>query len=407
MSDRLKRFREQRGALVTEMRTLVDTAENEKRELTGDELAKHSTLFDKADNLRKQIEAEQRTVESERAAADAAAEAEERAAKNPEAAAKEDRAMKAFRSLLRGATPGGDVAAEMRALQAGSDTEGGYISAPGQFVAQLLKNVDNAVFVRNRATKFQVPKAESLGVPTLDTDLADADWTTELQTGSEDTSMRFGKRELRPHPVAKLLKVSKKLVRTSALPIETIINDRMAYKFGVTCEKAYMTGDGAQKPLGMFTASADGIPTSRDVSTGNTTTSVTWDGLINAKYSVKAQYWPNSAWVFHRDALKQISKLKDGDGQYLWRPSQREADPDMILGRPMEVSEYAPNTFTTGLYVGLFGDLSYYWIADALDMTVQVLRELYAATNQDGFIARQETDGMPVLSEAFARVALA
>ena len=71
------------------------------------------------------------------------------------------------------------------------------------------------------------------------------------------------------------------------------------------------------------------------------------------------------------------------------------------------MSEYAPNTFTTGLYVGLLGDFSHYWIADALEMTVQRLVELYAGTNQTGFIGRLETDGAPVLEEAFARVKLA
>ena len=74
---------------------------------------------------------------------------------------------------------------------------------------------------------------------------------------------------------------------------------------------------------------------------------------------------------------------------------------------PIHASEYAPNTFTTGLYVGIVGDWSQYWIADALDMTVQRLVELYAATNQVGLIGRMESDGMPVLGEAFARVTLA
>lgn len=405
MSDRLKRLREQRGVAVTEMRAIVDAAEAEKRDMTAEEMQKHTSAFNKVDGLRQQIEAEERTIEAERAAAEIAAEAEERN-KKP-AGTKEERAMRAFRGYLKSGSIFGEGAEDLRALQAGSDVEGGYIVAPGQFVAQLLKGVDNAVFVRKRATVFQIPKAESLGVPTLDADAADADWTTELQTGTEDTSMRFGKRELRPHPLAKRIKVSKKLLRASALPIESIITDRLNYKFGITAEKAYMTGDGQQKPLGVFTASNDGIPTSRDVSTGNTATSITFDGLIEAKYSVKAQYWPTSSWIFHRDAVKQVSKLKDGDGQYLWRMSVREGEPDSVLGRPMDISEYAPNTFTTGLYVGLFGDLSNYWIADALDLQIQRLVELYAETNQDGFIGRLESDGMPVLAEAFARVKLA
>ena len=81
--------------------------------------------------------------------------------------------------------------------------------------------------------------------------------------------------------------------------------------------------------------------------------------------------------------------------------------PDLLLSRPLNQLEYAPNTFTTGLYVGLFGDMSFYWIADAEDISVQRLVELYAATNQVGFIARAATDGMPVLEEAFSRLKLA
>ena len=73
----------------------------------------------------------------------------------------------------------------------------------------------------------------------------------------------------------------------------------------------------------------------------------------------------------------------------------------------MATSEWAPNTFTTGEYVGLLGDFSHYWIADALSMQIQRLNELYAETNQVGFIGRLETDGAPVLEEAFVRVKLA
>jgi HK97 family phage major capsid protein len=73
---------------------------------------------------------------------------------------------------------------------------------------------------------------------------------------------------------------------------------------------------------------------------------------------------------------------------------------------PVLVSEYAPNTFTTGLYLGLIGDLSYYWIADNMSMQIQRLVELGALTNQDYFIGRMKLDGMPVLEKAFVRVTL-
>jgi HK97 family phage major capsid protein len=102
-----------------------------------------------------------------------------------------------------------------------------------------------------------------------------------------------------------------------------------------------------------------------------------------------------------------VAKLKTGAGEYIWRESVRAGEPDLLLGLPTYMSEYAPSTFTNGLYVGILGDFSNYWIADALSMDMQRLDELYAATNQVGFIGRMESDGMPVLEEAFVRVKLA
>jgi HK97 family phage major capsid protein len=249
--------------------------------------------------------------------------------------------------------------------------------------------------------------AQSLGAPSLDTDISDADWTSELATGAEDTALKVGKRDLHPHPLAKRIKVSNKLLRLTGGGAETLVRDRLGYKFAVTEEKGFLTGSGAQQPLGLFTASAHGISTGRDVNADNTTTEIRFDGLKNVKYTLKGQYWSRARWIFHRDALKQIAKLKDGEGRYIWEQSVQVGQPDRILRFPVHMSEFAPNTFTTGLYVGILGDLSHYWIADALTMQLQRLVELYAETNQIGFIGRMEVDGMPVLEEAFVRVKLA
>ncbi len=256
------------------------------------------------------------------------------------------------------------------------------------------------------ATVIPVPNAASLGAPALDNDPADPDWTSEIKTGTEDSTMDFGKRDLYPHPLAKRIKVSKKLIRVSRMNIDNIVRSRLAYKFAVTEENSFLNGDGVNEPLGVMTASNLGISTGRDVSTDNTTTAIKADNLIECKYTLKAQYRRTAQWAFHRDAIKKIRKLKDGDGGYIWKQGLSDR-PDTILEMPMNECEYMPNTFTTGLYVGILGDFSYYWIADAMNMAIQVLTELYAETNQNGYIGRKETDGMPVLEEAFVRVKLA
>lgn len=409
MSKRLNQLREERNNLVTQARAVLSKAETEKRDLSAEEQGQYDKLMTDQQRKADDIGREERQVNLERELAsteikpvldDKGQEVRDLGPRNT----KEYRTVFG-KFLTEGARSlSGD---EVRTLQAGSDVDGGYLVAPMQMVDALLKAVDNSVFIRGRATKYRIASAASLGAVSLDTDLNDADWTAELATGNEDTAMKFGRRELTPQPLAKRIKVSNKLLRSAIQSVESIVNDRMAYKFGITQEKGFLTGHGANQPLGVFTASAQGVSTSRDVSTGNTTTAITFDGLIEAKYSLKAQYMAVAEWLFHRDAVKMLAKLKDGDGQYMWQASRTASEPDMLMGRPVNMSEYAPNTFTTGLYVGMFADFSKYWIADAMDMQVQVLKELYAETNQTGYIGRLESDGMPVLEEAFARVKLA
>jgi len=401
----IKSLREERSKLVHDARAIVDAAEADKREMTADESAQFDALMGKVDAKRSEIERLEKLTDAER---ELDAVVETRAREVAATGAKpSDRQMLAWRSWLANGRLGGNLSdEEVRAFQAASDTEGGYLVAPEQFVMQLIKFVDDAVHIRGLATIYQVSGNGKIGVPTLDTDAADSDWTTELLTGSEETTMRFGKRSMMPHPLAKRIKVSQTLLRVAAMPAEQIVLQRLAYKFAITQEKAYLTGNGVQKPLGVFTASTDGITTARDVSTDNAATAMTADGLINAKYALKAAYWNNATWMFHRDGVKQIAKLKDGEGQYLWREGMRQGEPDMLLGRPVVTSENAPSTFTTGQYVGILGDFSHYWIIDSLAMNFQRLVELYAETNQVGFIGRYEGDGMPVLAEAFVRVKL-
>lgn len=405
----INELRDQRGQLINDARAILDKADAEKRSLTAEEDGKYKELFGKSEEVRSRIEREEQLIEAERqAAASSSQRGNERGGNGGEQRQVGTRGSDEYRAAFDRFLASGRSAlseAEIRALQADSDTGGGFMVASEQFVDTLIKGVDDQVFIRNLATKFRVESASSLGAPYLAADPDDADWTAEIATGNEDGSMSFGKRSLTPHPLAKRIKVSNKLIRLNA-GMGNLVTSRLAYKFAISQEKGFMVGSGASQPLGIFTASNDGIPTSRDIATGNAGTAPTFDGLISAKFGLKGQYWNKAQWIFHRDVLAVIAKLKNGDGEYIWRESVRAGEPDRLLNLPVNMSEYAPNTMTANQYVGALGDFSNYWIADALDMQIQRLTELYAETNQMGFIGRLESDGMPVLAEAFVRVKL-
>lgn len=441
MVAKIRELIEKRNRLVQQGRDLYAKVEQEKRSMTDEEKKNDEARFADIADIGEQIKRFERQLELERVEAsrsindgraeDTAREADEEERSHRSRVAKlapylsrfmsvrgedgnptlrfsnhqiEVRASKKYYGEFETYLRTGAETQELRALAADNAVSGGYLLAPIETVIRLIQAVDDQVFIRQAATKHLVLNADGLGMASLDADPADSDWTSELGTGSEGT-MTFGRRELRPHPLAKRIKVSNKLMRTSTVSAEQLVQSRLAYKFGVTGEKAFLTGSGGNQPLGVFVATADGVPTSQDSLTGSGT-GITMDGIYDAKFALKGAYWnrPSTAWMFHRTGVKLISKLKDSTNQYLWQPSVQAGQPDRLLGIPVVMSEFVPNTFTSGLYVGMLADWSYYHIADSLNLTIQRLNELYAETNQTGYIGRMEFDGMPTLAEAFVRL---
>jgi len=398
-------MKEKRATLINNARDLLDREENEKRDLSQEEFNQYNLMWEDIEKLAKKIKTHERQESAETELRSPVTPGTRPPVGGPPGVTDENRAevqMQEYRNYCLGR----GIGPELRALQVDKDIQAGYLVPPIEWIDKLIKEMDDEVFIRQFADVYQVTSSDSLGCPALDNDPADATWTSEIGTVTEDSTMSVGKRELKPQPCRKLLKVSKTLLR-KVPSAEELVRSRLRYKFAITQEKGFLTGTGANEPLGVFTASANGISTGRDVSTGNSATEIGADNLFEQKYNIKASYRPRLRWVFHRDAVKQIAKLKDGESRFLLRPDLRVGqDLDTLLGYPVHESEYAPNTFTTGLYVGILGDFSFYMIAESLQFEIQRLVELYAATNQDGFIGNLECDGLPTLESAFSRVKL-
>lgn len=420
-------MRQDRHGLIKQARSILDKADaEEKRALTPEELEKYDKIWVEQGKLGARIDDLERRNNVERA--------EQEQTNRDKDKEEEDRRQTAGGEEEEKTNPLGVVAydseyrtrqteayhrgflkkwfkcgaldeEELRVTQvAGEGETGGYLYTSEQFLAELLEDVNDATMIRQISRKFQIRSADSLGVPTITTKMTDAEWTSELGQPAEG-DIKLGKRALTPHPLAKEARVSKVLVR-KAPDIVTIVRQELARVVAEAEENAMMLGDGAQKPLGIFTVSEDGITTARDVSTGNTATLVKFDGLKNAKNTLKQAYWGNANWVMHRDVFNQLSKEKDGIGRYLMQDSVVAGEPDRLLSFPVILSEFAPSTLTASEYVAILGDFRNYWIVDGLDTEVTLAQELLTRTNQDLFIIRAMMDAAPVRPEAFVRVQL-
>lgn len=421
MREKIKKLMETRANLVEEARKKYDvlkaSAEKDGVEINAEDEAGVDRMFDEVDKLTAEIdrlEADEKRGQRlgnyeqmlDRPANQVSRDMPESRIIDPSNRRATPEYVSAFEAFLRNdqrMTP------EQRAtLQADSDVGGGFFYGSERFIGSLLKNADATIALRQYATTHRLNRGETLGQPTLASTITGFSRGGELTDAGEDTNMSFGKRELKPRDFQrKLVKVSNALLESPRLNVEQVVIDEVMIALRKTLAEEYMTGNGAEECLGLFTASDDGIGTARDVSTGNTATEIKFDGLINAQGTLHSAYDPNARWLFHKDAVTQLRKEKDGESRYMWQVGTAVGQPNTILNKPYILDDYVPNTFTTGLYVGMYGDFSWYWIADAVEMAVKRLVETYATTGQTGFLfEKMAADAAPWKAEAFVRIKL-
>ena len=390
-----------RAQLIAEMREMNEKLLSEKRDFTDEE----KKLYDEKDKEMRELSAQIMAEERQAALAGFATDLPQ-----PEAdegrSASDNEAKEEFRKFLMG---------EKRDLNVGtSGSQGnGYALAPQEFSDEVIAAIEKDTQLYKIVDKVPVSGAGSLGLPYESADASDASWTNEVPDDeiTGDATWAFGKRELIPSDLVKLVKVSKKMLATSAIPIDQLVKEKLAYKFMSAYEKGILVGTGSGQPLGVFTASANGVPTTRDVTSDRSAYTKASempccsDDLIKMKMNLRPGYRKNAQWVMHTDILRSIMLLKDNDGQYMWRPGLRDGEPDTILGMPVIESAFAPNTKVAGSYVIVLGDFrNYYKFAYWKGVEVQVLSELFAQKNEIGYIAHTLADGMPTLGEAFTRL---
>ena len=166
-------------------------------------------------------------------------------------------------------------------------------------------------------------------------------------------------------------------------------------RIGAAEEEAFLTGDGKKKPEGVFTK----VKADKDATTEIANTNISFDAIMDVFHSLRSVYRNRATWILNDSTVKALRKIKDNNGNYIWQPAVTAGQPDMNLNRPYKTSIYAPE-LAAGNVPLLFGDFSYYWIAERQGRSFKRLSELYAANGQIGFLASERVDGRLILPEA-------
>ena len=285
----------------------------------------------------------------------------------------------------------GDTGAEVRnALSAGVDSEGGY-TVPDEFERQLVQGLEENNIFRGMAHVIRTSSG-TRKIPVAD-DTLEASWIDEGEKIPEGDT-QFQQATLGAYKMGKMIRVSNELLNDSAFDIAAYIADRFGKAMGRAEERAFIRGTGDKQPTGLLSDTSGA-----QQGTATEGASLTFDDVFRLYYSLKSPYRSKAAFLCNEELLLQLMLMKDGNGAYIWKPSLDIGKPDTLLGRPVYTSGYMPDA-SAGEKAMLFGDYSYYWVADRSSRTFRRLNELYAEYDQVGFMTTQRVDGKLILPEA-------
>ena len=384
-------LREKRAKLWDSTKAFLDSRRNENGLLSAEDTATYEKMEADVVSLGKEVERLERQavldLELSRATSTAIRNTPSNATDNRKTGRASSDYKRAFWNVMRN-----KKSMEIQnALKIGTDSEGGYL-VPDEFESMLVEGLLEENIFRQIAKVItttsgdrKIPVVASRGT---------AAWIDE-ESPISDSDDTFGQVSIGAYKLATMIKISEELLNDSVFNLETYIAQEFARRIGSKEEEAFFIGDGTGKPTGIFNVTGGaqvGI-------TAAGQSAIKMDEILDLFYSLKAPYRKNATFIMNDATVKEIRKLKDGNGQYLWQPSIIAGEPDTILNRPVKTSSYVP-TLEAGAKAIAFGDFSYYWVADRQGRAFQRLNELYAATGQVGFKATQRVDGKLILPEA-------
>ncbi len=389
--DEIKKLLQKRGELVDQMRGLLSKAEAENREMSAEEVEQYDKLDKEQERIGNKVKRLERQNELENELDQPTAEPIRLGlGSDPERPRASDGYRQAFMAVTRRGQS--NVGPQVfNALQIGTDSEGGFI-VPESFETRIVEAIQDINEWRQFCTVITTDSDRN--IPIEDT-LGSMEWIAEEGAYTDDDPA-FGRVVLGAHKLGRIVRVSEELLQDAFFDLEGYLIRNFGKRFGIAEEAAYVNGDGNGKPRGMLLDAGVTVNAAAN-------NAISDDDVLELYYGLKRPYRRMAVFAFNDTTLKAIRKLKDNDGQYLWAPGLRAGEPDNILSRPVISSEGIPS-IAASTASGLFGDPSYYTVADRLGTVMQRLNELYAANGQIGFRGRRRTDGKVVLPEAFAKL---
>lgn len=367
--NKILEWKQERAKLIAEARALLDKAEGEKRDLSGEEDVQYRALLAQADKLQGQIEREERLQQAEGSLA-------LRQAQPPSAhigmnarevqqyslvraiwasvqndwrgAELEREASVAVARQLRREPQGFFVPADwaQRDLLVGTNTAGGHTVATELLAQSFIDLLRNSMVVRSAGATILSGLVGNIAIP-RQTGGATAYWVAENGAPTE-SQQAFDQVTLSPKTVGAFTDISRRLLMQSSMDVEGFVRSDLATVLALAIDLAALHGSGSSnQPTGVAATSGIG-----SVAGGTNGLAPAWSHLVSLETEVAIDNADVNRLAYITNAkvrgkLKQVEKASN-TGLFLWADG---AQP--VNGYPAYISNQVSSTLTKGSSSGV------------------------------------------------------
>ena len=295
----IHQFKEQKALAVAEMRGLVEKAQGEKRNLSGDEVAKFEALKTRITDL-----------EGQEARAGFLADAERRMIGTPVDKSQADlesnvSLLEVLQAGMEGRSLTGAAAEYSKETErrTGRKADGVFIplsvlekrnttGTAGQIVGtdhradQYIEPFRNKLLARQLGARVLTGLTGNVDIPGYGSGVSSG-WVAENGALTQ-SGMTFGSKTLTPKHVGSLAEMSRQLIQQSSPGIEQLLRDDMAFALAQAIDGAMILGGGTNEPTGILATS--GIQT---VSLAT----LNWAGILAMLEKIELANGSAGAWL--------------------------------------------------------------------------------------------------------------
>lgn len=385
MSKKLKELKEKRAGLYAQIDAL--RKETDGREMTAEEQQRWDSLFADYDKADKAVAAEERFLDIQKRQAEDAYQREN----GGEGADADQRANAEYRRaftdyLINGAQ---GVSAESRAIiekrAAISGLAGGVI-IPKELADAIEVAIKTYGGMFEAGQIITTSRGGDLILPTINDTASKATIVAEYNQSTK-AAPTFGSVTLKAYTYrTPIIPVSQELLQDSAFDLDALLSGLLSDAFGRGINEHLTTGDGTGKPKGIVTCAVDCGATPEAAS-------LKLDDIIDLIKSVDSAYARNGKFMFNKNTLWALAKIKDLEGRYIWQQNARDGLSPSLFGKPYIINDDVADIGAGNASV-LFGDFSKYKIRIVKGFKVIRLNELLAEYLSIGLFGFARADGI-------------